>query len=71
MLLGNYHVEMKILFDVPPGTTKEQAAKMLSQGGVNVPLGLLQFIRRVDVDVKDGPAPTGTEDSGSRMKIIP
>lgn len=62
MLVGDYLVEMKLVFSVPPGTTRERAAQMLSQGGVNVPLGLLQYIKSVDINVVD--APLGNDGSG-------
>lgn len=68
MLVSDFHVVLKIQVDVPPGLTREQAAKMLSQNGVNMPLGLLQFVRRVDCEVIDGPVPT--EVGGVQLGLI-
>lgn len=60
MLVSDFHVVLKIAIDVPPGLPREQAAKMLSQTGVNVSLGLLQYVRRADCEIVEGPVPTET-----------
>ena len=44
-LVSDLEAVMVVRFKLPPGTTAEQAGKMLSHGGVNIPLGLVNYIR--------------------------
>jgi hypothetical protein len=67
VLVGEYLVEMNVVFSVPPGTTRERAAQMLSQGGINVPLGLLQYVRSVNINVVD--APVGEQEVSGIIKL--
>lgn len=50
-ITGMVEAVIAVRLSLPPGTTQEQAAKMLSNGGVNLPLGLVQFVRKIDVAV--------------------
>lgn len=50
-ITGTVEAIIAVRLSLPPGTTEEQAAKMLSHGGVNIPLGLVGFIRKIDVAV--------------------
>lgn len=48
---GTNEAIVAIRFRLPPGMNVEQAGKMLSQGGINIPLGLLNNVRKVDVAI--------------------
>lgn len=54
---GTKQVEVSITIEVPPGATPEDVGKTLSQGGLSVAAGLLQYVRSVKVDVQDVPGP--------------
>jgi hypothetical protein len=50
-IVSDIEAIIAIRFSLPPGTTPEQAGKMLSQGGVNIPLGLYSYVKKIDVSV--------------------
>lgn len=68
MIVGDFHMEVRILIDIPPGVTREAAAKMLGFNGINMPLGLLRNVRRVDIEAIDGPAPAG--ETGGGLSLV-
>lgn len=63
-LVSDFHIAVTIIVDVPPGTSRDQASRMLVNSGISMPLGCLQLVRRVDVDVREGPAPAAETGGG-------
>lgn len=50
-LVGDIEVVLTIRFSTPPGTQPQDAGKMIAANGIQIPLGLVQFVRHVNVDV--------------------
>lgn len=65
---------LSIRLALPPGTTPEKAIGMLSQGGVNLPLGLVNFVRQIHVEIVDVGQPGSPipppEDGGGSFKLV-
>jgi len=51
MIVTGQEIVLAVRFELPPNITAEKAVALLSQGGLNVPLGLVQFVRKIDVAV--------------------
>jgi hypothetical protein len=65
MLTGDVEVVLTIRFSTTPGTTPEQAARMIANTAINIPLGLTPHIKQVDVNVVDA-----GEEAKQRMHIV-
>lgn len=51
MLEADFRVAVTITLSVPAGTTPDQARGMLSNNGISVALGLVQFVREVEATI--------------------
>jgi hypothetical protein len=71
-IVGDAECILAVRFALPPGTTPEQAGKMLSQGGVNIPLGLMSYVRKVDVAIVAIGEPFTCEppEDGNRFMVV-
>ena len=54
---GLQEIHMTVKFKVPPGSSVPAMVQKLSEGGVSVALGLLQYAKSTDITVHDVPAP--------------
>jgi len=52
-IVSGKEVVLAVRMTLPPNTTPEKAVALLSQGGINIPLGLVQFVRSMAVGVVD------------------
>lgn len=50
-IVGTKEIILAVRIAIPPGVEPEQAVKSMSNNGMNLPLGLLQFVRSVHVEV--------------------
>ncbi len=72
-IITGKEVVLAVRMTMPPNITPERAVAMLSQGGVNIPLGLVQFVRSMTVGVVESnetfPVPPA-EDSGPIVRVM-
>lgn len=72
-IISGQEIILAVRFTLPPGTPPEQAGRMLSQGGVNLPLSLVQLVRRIDVAVvginEPFTVPSPVEDGAANLRI--
>lgn len=71
-IISGQEVVLAIRFSLPPGTPPEHAGRMLSSGGVNIPLSLVNLVRRVDVAVVNVGEPfvaPPVEEAGANLKL--
>jgi len=52
-ILGTKEMVLALRIAIPPNTSIEAAVNSLANNGLNVPLGLLQFVRSVHLEVVD------------------
>lgn len=50
-IVGTKEIILAVRIAIPPGIEPEQAVKSMSNNGMNLPLGLLQFVRNVHIEV--------------------
>jgi len=53
---GLEEIHMTVKFKVPPGASAAAMIQKLSEGGVSVALGLLQYAKSTDIKVVDATA---------------
>lgn len=71
-LISGQEIVLAVRFTLPPGQPPENAARMLSQGGVNLPLSLCHLVRRIDVALVDVGQPflaPPAEEGGANLKL--
>jgi len=71
-IVGRFEIVLAVRIALPPNVTTEQAITMLSNNGINMPLGLLQFIRQVHTEVVEPNAPATIpplEDGGRVLRM--
>jgi hypothetical protein len=72
-IISGKEIVLAVRMTLPPETPPERAAALLSQGGVNLPLGLVQFVRTITVAVVEvGEAFTvpPVEEGGKIMRVM-
>ena len=72
-IVSGKEVVLAVRMTLPPCTTPDRAVAMLSQGGVNIPLGLIQFVRSLSVGVVEVGEPftvPPAEDGGAIVKLM-
>lgn len=50
-LVSGLEIVIGVRVTVPPGVTADQAKAMMSNNGISMPIGLLQFVRQTHVEV--------------------
>lgn len=71
-LTGAFEVVVAVRVALPPNVTPQQAVQMLSNNGVNVPVGLLQFVRQVHTEIVQPNEPATippVEDGGAILRL--
>lgn len=72
-IVSGKQVVLAIRLELPPNIAPEQAVQLLSQGGVNIPLGLVQFVRQTVLGVvESGESFTvpPMEEGGAIMRVM-
>jgi len=70
-IVGTKEMILALRIAVPPETSVEQAVNSLANNGLNVPLGLLQFVRSVHLEVVDtgSPCTIPAREGGGMMHV--
>lgn len=71
-IVSGFEIIVAIRIAMPPNVTPEQAGKMLSSNGVNLPIGLVQFVRKIDVAVvaEDEPFTVQPPEDGGAFVLV-
>lgn len=64
MIEGTCEVVLTVRFAVPPGQDPVEAGKQVANAGAMIPIGLVRFVRHVDIKVEPAVAK-------SRVNIAP
>jgi hypothetical protein len=70
-IVGTKEMILALRIAMPPGTSVEQAVNSVANNGLNIPLGLLQFVRSVHLEVVDtgSPCTIPAREGGGMMHV--